>query len=329
MAQLQQLLLQQAEPGIDQEALVQKAKIRACGRCPYRKDCKIQGRIHRELLKNPLSVTCRKTGRLVTEIQRSQEQMKVMVLEKHRREEYRSALIRQYGFLSTYLQNLADQLSKHEDPKKASYCVQVSSRSHRKEQANGDRCLAFPGVGCRYYVLLCDGMGTGLGASEESRTGADLIRQMLTSGFPPEYVLQNLNSFLTLRGMAGAFTVDLAELQLDSGKAVLYKWGAAPSWLIKKGRAERIGSPSPPPGISGEENREQVQHLFLGRGEVLVLFSDGIDGEAALSHLEWSQDVVVGELAEKLLKRGCARTDDDATAAVLRLRPAVLAPQGP
>lgn len=324
MAQLQSILLERSEPAIDEEALVQKARGRACGRCPYRKTCSVQKQLHGELLKNPLSLTCRKTGRLVTEIQRSQEQMRVMKLEHHRREEFRTAMIQQYHFLAVYLQDLADQLPKRTDPRKASYCVQVSARTHRKEHANGDNCIAFPGVGCRYYVLLCDGMGTGLGAAEEGRNAADLIRQMLTSGFPPKYVLQNINSLLTLRGQAGAFTVDLAELRLDTGKAILYKWGAAPSWFVKSGRAEKIGTATPPPGISLSEIREEVVRLSLSRGEVLILLSDGVDGEAALHRLEWTPDASPGELAEKLLERGCAGADDDATAAVLRLRPASL-----
>lgn len=324
MSQLQRILLEQSEPAIDEDALVQKARGRACGRCPHRKDCSVQKQLRGELLRNPLSVTCRKTGRLVMEIQRSQEQMRVMKLEQNRRQEFRTAMIQQYRFLAVYLQDLADQLPKRADPKKASYCVQVSARSRRKEQANGDNCIAFPGVGCRYYVLLCDGMGTGLGAAEEGRNAADLIRQMLTSGFPPQYVLQNINSLLTLRGQAGAFTVDLTELRLDTGKAILYKWGAAPSWIVKAGRAEKIGTATPPPGISVTETREEVMRLSLSRGEVLILLSDGVDGEAALHRLEWTPDASPGELAEKLLERGCTGTEDDATAAVLRLRPASL-----
>ena len=325
MSQLQSILLEQAEPAIDREALVQKARGRACSRCPYQKECQVKNNLHQELLDNPLSVTCRKTGRLVREIQRSQEQMRVMKMEQQHRTEFRIAMIQQYRFLSLYLQNLADQLPRRSEPVKASYCVQVSARSHRKEQANGDRCIAFPGVGCRYYVLLCDGMGTGLGAAEEGRQAADLIRQMLSSGFPPEYALQNINSLLTLRGQAGAVTADLCELRLDCGKATLYKWGAAPSWLIRAGRAEKIGTATPPPGISVTETREAVMRLSLSRGEVVILLSDGVDGEAALHRLEWSSDVQTGDLAETLLKKGCAGTDDDATVAVIRLRPASLA----
>ena len=325
MTRMQRIFLEHGEGEIDQEALLEKARGRACGRCPYRKDCHTHRHLKVGMLRNPLSVTCRKTGRLVTELQRSQEQMKVMVQQQNRRQEFRSAMIQQYGFLSQYLQNLADQLPRKGESAKPSFCVQASARSHRKEQANGDCCFAFPGVGCRYYVLLCDGMGTGIGAAEEGRNAGNLIKQMLKSGFPPEYVLQNINSILVLRGQAGAVTVDLTELRLDTGKAAIYKWGSAASWYIRNGRAQKIGTATPPPGISMEERREAVRRLSLSRGEMLVMMSDGVDVEKALSDLSWSLDITTGALAEQLLEKGCETTDDDATAAVIRLRPTPLA----
>ena len=319
---MQQILLEQSEPPIDREALLEKARLRACSGCSFQKSCQIQKKLGRVLLQNPLDVTCRKTGRLVGELQRSQEQLRVMLLERSRREEFRGALLQQLRFLSQYLQQLADQMPRRGQRLRASYTIEVSARSHGKHQANGDRCLAFSGIGCRYYVLLCDGMGTGLGASEEGRIAGNLIHRMLGAGLPPSYALQSMNSLLTLRGQAGAVTVDLAEIRLDTGKAVLYKWGAAPSWLLKSTGAQKIGTATPPPGISLSETREAVMRLSLSRGEVLILLSDGVDGEAALRRMEWAPDAPPGELAEKLLEKGRGKTEDDATAAVLRLRPA-------
>ena len=97
----------------------------------------------------------------------------------------------------------------------------------------------FAGIGCRYYVLLCDGMGTGLGAAEEGQSAASLLRQMLSAGFPPEHALRSVNSLLALRGRAAAVTIDLAELRLDSGRVTVYKWGAAPSLLLSGTAAEK------------------------------------------------------------------------------------------
>ena len=119
-------------------------------------------------------------------------------------------------------------------------------------------------------------------------------------------------------------TVDLALIRLDTGLAQVYKWGAAPSWVISRGGAEKIGTATPPPGISVGETRETVEKLSLRRGEALILLSDGVDGEV-LRHSKLSPDGPPGELAAKILEKGCGSGEDDATAAVIRLRPISLA----
>ena len=200
----------------------------------------------------------------------------------------------------------------------------MAARSRGKERANGDRCLAFPGPECRYYVLLCDGMGTGLGAAQDGTAAAELLRQMLIAGFPAEHALESLNSLLALRGTAGAVTVDLVELRLDTGSAGIFKWGAAPSWVLTRGGVQKIGTAAPPPGISAGENRMTVEKLSLHRGEVLILLSDGVDGEGIRHLSELSPDAPPGELAAEILEKGCEGAEDDATAAAIRLRPASL-----
>ena len=233
-------------------------------------------------------------------------------------------MVQQYQFLGDFLRRLADDLPRRGQRPRAWFRAEAAARSRSKELANGDRCLAFPGPECRYYVLLCDGMGTGLGAAQEGQSTGSLLRQMLTAGFPAAHALRTLNSILALRGSAGAVTVDLAELYLDTGHATLYKWGAAPSWLLRRGSAEKIGTATPPPGISVTESRETVEKLSLRRGEALVLLSDGVDGEGISRRSDLTPDMPPGELAAKILEYGRGKQMDDATAAVIRLRPTSL-----
>ena len=108
-------------------------------------------------------------------------------------------------------------------------------------------------------------------------------------------------------------------MDLSTGTATLYKWGAAPSWVLKKSGAEKIGTATPPPGLSVEDARETVVRLSLRRGEVLILLSDGVEAGDALSRMELTPDAPPGELAQRLLECGC-RGGDDATAAVIRLQ---------
>ena len=192
----------------------------------------------------------------------------------------------------------------------------MSTRSHREE--NGDQCIWFPGTGNEYYVLLCDGMGTGAGAARESREAAQLLQRLLRSGCPAEYALRSLNSLAVLRELGGCTTVDLVRLQLDTGKGTLYKWGAASSYLLKNGQLRKIGTASPPPGLS-HQSRETVDRLSLGGGEVLLLLRDGA-GEDMLLRAPWTApEPSPGALAAAILEQG-ALEGDDATVAVVRLR---------
>ena len=320
LAQTQRLLLEAPDREIDEGALLNRAVNRACGNCPARENCVERLNLSTQSLQNPLSFACRRPWEIQGELLRAQERLRDLKADRQRQREYRYALIQQYQFLSVYLQRMSDQLPRKGERIQTWYRLELSARSQGKERANGDRCLAFPGTGCRYYVLLCDGMGTGLGAAQEGQSTGELLRRMLTAGFPPEHAFRSVNSILALRGQAGAVTLDLAEIRLDNGRISLYKWGAAPSWIWDRKEWKKIGTASPPPGLHLEDARESVNRLSLRRGEVLILVSDGAEiGE--ILHRRELGPVPPGELAEWLLKE-CRNTgEDDATVAVLRLMP--------
>ena len=325
LGSIQQLILEIQPPPIDTDALLQKARDRACGSCSARKSCTQREQLTAVHLENPLDADCRKQGRLVPELHRAREQLILLRADRQRQKEYRAALMQQYRFLSEYLRGIADQLPRRGETVEIAFRIEVSARSRGKERANGDRCMAFGGPGCKYYVVLCDGMGTGLGAAQEGDAACRLLRKMLTAGFPPEHALRTANSILTLQGRAGAVTMDLAEIRLDTGHACVYKWGAAPSWLLSRGRAEKIGTATPPPGISVTGFRETVDKLSLRRGEALVLVSDGAELGETLHLCDLApEDWPPGELAAKILEGAVGTGEDDATLAVIRLRPVSL-----
>ncbi len=329
-AQTQQLLLEAPVIPVDEDALVARAAERACGDCPARKNCKDARRIgqlpglilHKPLLNvHELPIVCRKGDRFLAELHRSQEQLRSIRADRERQREYRAAVTQQYQFLAEYLRDLSDQLSRKSIGQAAFYAPEVVAYGNRAEADNGDRFLRFPGTLCKYYVLLCDGMGTGLGAAQEGRTAATLLRRLLSAGYPAEYALRSLNSLCALRNRAGAVTVDLAELALDSGRVTLYKWGAAPSYLVSETGAEKIGTASPPPGLSVTEYQEMTGRLSLRRGEILVLVSDGIGEEDAMRCCREGAGRTPGELAAGLIGCGQLIGEDDATVITIRLNP--------
>ncbi len=335
LSQTQQLLLEIPTSPIDESALVSRAAERACGSCPCRKNCKDTRKLlqlpgallHKPLLHSEeLPVICRKSGRFLAELHRSQEQLRSIQADRDRQAEYRSAVIQQYRFLSDFLQELADALPRRAASTDPLYSPQIRTYGNRPQPDNGDRAMRFAGTGASYYVLLCDGMGTGPGAVQEGRTAGSILRRLLCAGFPAASALQSLNSLCALRERAGVVTVDLLELQLASGKATLYKWGAAPSYLVSAEAAEKIGTAGPPPGLAVTDVRERSYRLSLRRGETLVLVSDGIGEEEALRCCHSSVGRSPGELATKLLSYGQMGGQDDATVITVRLLPSATAP---
>ncbi len=328
LSETERLLSDVQEHPIDEEALVARAVERACSGCAHRNKCKVKaGDIPPAILRKPLGngedlpAACRKTGRLLQEIRRSQEQFRSIRADRDRREEYRAAVAQQYSFLSDYLQSLSDMLSRRNQTTQPFYLPEIAIRASAAQGLNGDKCLWFAGVECRYYVLLCDGMGTGSEAARDGKTMAELLRKMLAAGFPAEFALRSVNSLCALQGRAGAVTIDLAELQLDTGKATLYKWGAAPSYLLSKGAAVKVGLAAPPPGLTVADGRETAQVLSLRKGERLVMLSDGAGGEESLRRAMEELDQTPGELASRILAGNSRSGADDATVAVVELHP--------
>ena len=326
LAQTEDLLLDVEEFPIDEEALLARAAERACGSCPCRKGCRDKPeKIPTALLHKPLGnggdlpLSCRKSGRMLQELRRSQEQLRAIRADRDRRQEYRSAVAQQYHFLADYLQELSDALSKRTSPPQQIFQPELAVCSASRAGQNGDRCFWFAGVECRYYILLCDGMGTGSEAARDGKIAGNMLKKLLSAGFPPEYALRSVNSFCALQGRAGAVTIDLAELQLDTGKAAIYKWGAAPSYVIHRGEPIKIGTAAPPPGLSVTDGRETVEKLSLRKGEMLILLSDGAGGEDSLRASLEGRGEPPSELAARILDCSQREGTDDATVAVVRL----------
>ena len=328
LSQTQQLLLEAPEVPVDEDALVCRAAERACSSCPCRRSCKDSMKLlqlpgallHKSLLTpEEIPIQCRKSGRFLAELHRSQEQLRSIRADRERQREYRGAVVQQYQFLSTFLQDLSDQLSHRTDSIHAAYTPNINIYANRPAADNGDRCMKFSGVQCKYFVVLCDGMGTGLGAVQEGRSASVLLRRLLSAGYPAEHALRSLNSLCALRNRAGAVTVDLLELHLQDGSATIYKWGAAASYLISSRSAEKLGCAGPPPGLSITDCQESHHRLTLRHGETLLMVSDGIQEEAALRCCHNGLALPPGELSAQLLT--CAQYGtDDATVISVQLR---------
>lgn len=331
LRQMEQALLQTSDPKPDLTAVLEKSCGAACDTCPERRSCKARAaavRMDPAILEQPglseedLPSGCRKQNRLLTELRRGQEQLRRLKGTRNRLESCRGASRDQYSYLADFLEQLADDLAQRHEYRPPRFRPEIGFSTRSSGEVNGDKCVWFEGTENCFYVLLCDGMGTGAQAAKESTEAVRLLKQMLLAGFPAEYALRSLNSLSVLREFGGCSTVDLVQLHLDTGRGTVYKWGAAPSYLMVSGQLRKIGTASPPPGLS-HSTREVADRLSLGRGERLILLSDGVCQEGLLDSARTTPTQPPGEMAAAILEKESS-DGDDATAVVIRLIPGCL-----
>ncbi len=204
----------------------------------------------------------------------------------------------------------------------------VAARKRSGEKVSGDAGAWFHRTDGILYILLCDGMGSGTEANRDSTLTVRLLERFLQAGMEAEPSLRILNSALSLRGEAegGFTTIDLLEIDLFTGESTLYKFGAAPTYVRKKGSVSRHTGTALPAGLAAAETvRPDVTRLHLEPGDCVVLVSDGVSSGAGD---EWLREVLAGfegespkELALKLIDISGDKTEaaDDRTAMVVRL----------
>lgn len=250
---------------------------------------------------------------LDTQLARLQYQMRLA--------ETRTVVSDQFHYISTFLTALAEK--EPLPPPVPGYQPELGFRAQgiRGNVISGDHGASFC-CGEWYYLLLCDGMGTGAEAAGEAECAVELLRGMIESGFDAQDCLRMLNGIYILRADGGFSTVDLLQISLVSAEGYLHKWGAAASYLLCGGEVKKIGTVLPPPGLGvGEAHQPDCVRLSMKNGEILVLLSDGIGSGEAEEYLSHCGELPPGEMADALCAGSGGAEPDDRTVAVVYLRP--------
>lgn len=150
------------------------------------------------------------------------------------------------------------------------------------QSVSGDALDQFCDTSGRAQMLLCDGMGTGRAAAVDGQMAAKLTAQLLRAGFAAESAARLVNVALGLKGAeqeAGA-TLDLLTVDLYTGRAGLFKAGAAPSFLVRGGVPRMLDGASLPMGtLDSLVGRSTT--FALDAGDWVVLVSDGALADGA------------------------------------------------
>ena len=206
--------------------------------------------------------------------------------------------------------------------------VGVAARRREGESVSGDRGTFFKtdaGVLC---VILSDGMGSGEAAAGESAGAVGILERFLRSGVDPAAAMKVLGSVMLLRSGAddwGCATADLLCVDLFTGEAGFYKYGAAPSY-VKNGRSvRRIDCESFAAGLlEGECPAPDAVHMTLRPGSVALIASDGVvsgaDDAWLRETLAASEDPDMKALARQVLRCAMEREDNPDDMTVLAVR---------
>ena len=157
--------------------------------------------------------------------------------------------------------------------------VGIAAVKKRGESVSGDRGTYFKTDSGQLCVILSDGMGTGNAAAEGSIGTIRILENFLRAGVSPSNAMKLLNASALVRDTDnwGYSTVDLMCIDLFTGEACFYKYGAAPSYVRSGGVIRKIRSVSYAAGLSFEAGKSpDVMRVRLKPGSVAVIASDGI-----------------------------------------------------
>lgn len=191
----------------------------------------------------------------------------------------------------------------------------------------GDYCSYFnDGMG-RMVMIISDGMGSGGRAAVDGAMAAGILGKLAKAGISFGCALRIVNSALLVKsGDESLATLDVARVDLFSGKVEFFKAGAAVSYVVRKGKLHRVDLSSLPAGILTEISFAKDAYQ-LQDGDRLLMISDGVlaDGDAWLEGelLTW-EDQGEEEFAQKIVEMARERRkdghDDDITVLAAKIK---------
>lgn len=206
--------------------------------------------------------------------------------------------------------------------------VEIGSAQHVYQNGElcGD-CLNYFNNGMGSTVMiLSDGMGTGGRAAVDSNMAVSIMTKLLKAGLSYDCTLQVVNSSLMIKSEDETMaTLDVADVNLFSGKVKLLKAGACMTYIVKNSHLIRKDIPSLPVGILSETSFKK-EDITLSEHDMILMVSDGaLIGDdkwiekLLLSWRDKPMEDLASAVVDEAIKRRNDSHDDDITALALRI----------
>lgn len=211
---------------------------------------------------------------------------------------------------------------------RANYDVEVGCSQHicHNGELCGD-CLNYFNNGFGSMVMiLSDGMGTGGRAAVDSNMASSIMSKLCKAGLSYDCALAVVNSSLMIKSEDESMaTLDVADINLFSGKVDLMKAGACATYIRKNSKVIKKDMSGLPIGILNEVKFAK-ESITLSEDDIILMVSDGAlySDDKWITKMLYSfekdsiEDLAI-EVVDEAKKRRNDGHDDDITAIAVRL----------
>lgn len=200
--------------------------------------------------------------------------------------------------------------------------------AHQITASNSNRCgdcyTSFVTDNGKFIILLSDGMGTGTAAALGSTLSVEVLTELLREGIDFSCALSLTNTAVMINsGDESLATIDIACIDMYTGKADFYKAGAAATLVRHGRRVSKLDRVALPIGIL-EDVEFSHSSAKLDKGDIILMSSDGIwigDELRIAKQLSYFKGNSMDELAERIAvtAKVASKTSDDITVIAARM----------
>ncbi len=189
----------------------------------------------------------------------------------------RQIISHQFNGMARTVDSIIDDLSgKGESSRKEKgMAILVGNASYAFGQISGDSCLSFSFGKNKQALVISDGMGKGSRAAAESKMVVTTLSRLMEAGFDVDLAIKTVNAILMADSGEMFATVDLAVIDKGTGRAQIFKMGAASTFVKHGDQVSMLKRPAPPAGIVDGLKLEYID-VRLKKGDLLLMVSDGV-----------------------------------------------------
>lgn len=147
--------------------------------------------------------------------------------------------------------------------------------SKNKEDISGDSYTFVRTEDNHLIMAISDGMGTGAVAAADSGSVMDFMEEYVAAGFDITKAPEIINEALTYRHNDCPVTLDISDVDLNTGKVKMIKSGGAVTFIKRKGMVRYYSPSSLPLGVIDDVTSYRHEEM-LEDGDYLIMISDGV-----------------------------------------------------